>query len=238
VTYELSIVVPTRNEVENIRPLLDGITAALAGRSWEVLFVDDDSPDGTADLVDSIAAGNPHVRCLRRVGRRGLSSACLEGFQATSAPVIAVMDGDLQHDERLLPTMLATLEQGGVDLVVGSRYVPGGEVGDLAATRHGLSRVGTWAARRLLGLPLSDPLSGYFMLRRDLLSEALLGRLSGLGFKLLLDLFASADRPLAFRELPFAFRRRVAGTSKLGLGVAWDFVHLLGRKRLAHRRQQ
>jgi dolichol-phosphate mannosyltransferase len=238
VSYELSIVVPTRNEVENIRPLLDGITAALAGRSWEVLFVDDDSPDGTADLVDSIAAASPHVRCLRRVGRRGLSSACLEGFQATSAPYIAVMDGDLQHDERLLPAMLATLEAGGVDLVVGSRYVPGGGVGDLAATRHGLSRLGTWAARRLLGLPLSDPLSGFFMLRRDLLSEALLGRLSGLGFKLLLDLFASADRPLAFRELPFAFRRRAAGTSKLGLGVAWDFVHLLGRKRLDHRRQQ
>ena len=236
-SYELSIVVPTRNEVENIRPLLDGIAAVLAGRSWEVLFVDDDSPDGTADLVDSIGAANPHVRCLRRVGRRGLSSACLEGFRATSAPVIAVMDGDLQHDERLLPAMLATLEAGGVDLVVGSRYVPGGGVGDLAATRHGLSRLGTWAARRLLGLSLSDPLSGFFMLRRDLLSEALLGRLSGRGFKLLLDLFASADRPIAFRELPFAFRRRVAGTSKLGLGVAWDFVHLLGRKRLAHRRQ-
>ena len=237
-SFELSIVVPTRNEVENVRPLLAGIAAVLADRSWEILFVDDDSPDGTADLVDTIAAANAHVRCLKRVGRRGLSSACLEGFQATSAPFIAVMDGDLQHDERLLPAMLATLEAGGVDLVVGSRYVPGGGVGDLTATRHGLSRVGTWAARRLLGLPLSDPLSGFFMLRRDLLSEALLGRLSGRGFKLLLDLFASADRPIAFRELPFAFRRRVAGTSKLGLGVTWVFVHLLGRKRLAHRRQQ
>src|SRR5204862_452832 len=146
VSYELSIVVPTRNEVENVRPLLAGIAAVLADRSWEILFVDDDSPDGTADLVDTIAAANAHVRCLKRVGRRGLSSACLEGFQATSAPFIAVMDGDLQHDERLLPAMLATLEAGGGDLVIGSRYVPGGGAGGLAATRHGLSRVGTWVA--------------------------------------------------------------------------------------------
>ena len=139
-TYALSIVVPTRNEVDNVRPLLAGLTAALAGRSWEVLFVDDDSPDGTADLVASLGNANPHVRCLRRIGRRGLSSACLEGFRATTAPFIAVMDGDLQHDERLLPQMLAILEDGGVDLVIGSRYAPGGSVGDFAASRLGLSR--------------------------------------------------------------------------------------------------
>jgi dolichol-phosphate mannosyltransferase len=236
VSYALSIVVPTLNEVDNVRPLLDGLAAALTGRSWEVLFVDDNSPDGTADLVASIGATSPHIRCLRRIGRRGLSSACLEGFQATTAPFIAVMDGDLQHDERLLPAMLAVLEAGGVDLVVGSRYAAGGSVGDFAAPRLGLSRLGTWAARRLLGLPLGDPLSGYFMLRRDLLSEALLGRLSGQGFKLLLDLLASADRPIVFRELPFGFRRRVAGSSKLGLDVAWDFLRLVARKRLDHRR--
>jgi len=231
-TYALSIVVPTRNEVDNVRPLLAGLTAALAGRSWEVLFVDDDSPDGTADLVASLGIASPHVRCLRRIGRRGLSSACLDGFQATTAPFVAVMDGDLQHDERLLPQMLAILEGGGVDLVIGSRYAPGGSVGDFAAARLGLSRAGTWVARRLLGLPLGDPLSGYFMLRRELLTPVLLGRLSGKGFKLLLDLFASSDRPIAFRELPFGFRRRVAGDSKLGIAVAWDFLRLLVRKRL------
>jgi dolichol-phosphate mannosyltransferase len=230
--YALSIVVPTLNEVDNVRPLLAALATALAGRSWEVLFVDDNSPDGTADLVASIGASNPQVRCLRRVGRRGLSSACLEGFQATNAPFVAVMDGDLQHDERLLPAMLTMIEAGGIDLVVGSRYAPGGSVGDFAATRLGLSRLGTWAARRLLGLPLGDPLSGFFMLRRDLLTPALLDRLSGQGFKLLLDLFASSDRPIAFRELPFGFRQRVSGESKLGLGVAWDFLRLLVRKRL------
>jgi dolichol-phosphate mannosyltransferase len=236
VSYELSIVVPTRNEVANVRPLVEGLTAALAGRSWEVLFVDDDSPDGTAGRVESIGAASPHVRCLRRVGRRGLSSACLEGFRATSAPFVAVMDGDLQHDERLLPTMLTVLEKGAVDLVVGSRYAAGGSLGDVDAGRAGLSRIGTWAAHRLLGVPLDDPLSGFFMLRRDLLSDDLLARLSGRGFKLLLDLFASAERPVRFRELPFAFRRRVAGDSKLGLAVAWDFLRLLARNR-RHRRR-
>ena len=164
--YELSVIIPTFIEAGSVGPLIARLESALAGISWEALFVDDDSPDGTADLVMRIGREKTYIRCLKRVGRRGLSSACLEGFAATRSPFLAVMDADMQHDESLLPRMLATLKESGVELVNGSRYIPGGGIDGFSSWRAFVSQTGNRVARRLLGLGLTDPMSGFFMFRR------------------------------------------------------------------------
>ena len=229
---ELSIVTPTYNEVGNVEPLVERLTAALAGIDWEVLFVDDDSPDGTAAKVEAVGAGMSHVRCLKRLGRRGLASACIEGFGATSAPFIAVMDADLQHDEALLPRMLAILKAGEAELVVASRYASGGGVGEHSPLRRLISYAGNGAARLLLGVRLSDPMSGFFMLKRELLGRSSLGHVSGRGFKILLDIVASTRPPPKLRELPFTFRPRHAGESKFNPAIGLEFLRALLRQRL------
>jgi dolichol-phosphate mannosyltransferase len=229
---ELSIVAPTFNEVDNIEPLVERLVAALPGVGWEILFVDDDSPDGTADRVQQVGQRLTNVRCLKRVGRRGLASACIEGFAATSGPLIAVMDADLQHDEALLADMLKILRAGDVELVVASRYAPGAGLGEHSAFRRLISRGGNLAARTILGVPLSDPMSGFFMLRRDLLARSSLGRISGGGFKILLDLVASTRPPAKLSELPFTFRPRHAGVSKFNAAIGWEFLRAMLRQRL------
>jgi dolichol-phosphate mannosyltransferase len=223
---ELSIVVPTFNERENIAELIGCLAAALRNRSWEVVFVDDDSPDGTADLVREHAAADSRIRCLQRIGRRGLSSACIEGMLATTAPYLAVIDADLQHDERLLPQMLDTLKQGDTDIVVGSRYAPGGDISDWNARRARMSRVAIRLSRLLVPAELTDPMSGFFMMRRSVLDGSV-HKLSAIGFKILTDVFASFPRPLRFKELAYRFRARRAGESKLDSVTAWDYVMLL-----------
>jgi dolichol-phosphate mannosyltransferase len=207
---ELSIVIPTFNESGNVVAPIERLARALEGIVWEVVFVDDDSPDSTAALLRQEARRDPRVRCLQRIGRRGLSSACVEGMLASSAPCVAVMDADLQHDETLLPRMLESLRRGDLDIVVGSRYIEGGNVGDWPAHRLSFSRIATWLARRVLRAELSDPMSGFFMLRREAL-EGCVRNLSAIGFKILLDIFASSPRPLRFAELPFVFRMRRPG---------------------------
>jgi dolichol-phosphate mannosyltransferase len=229
----LSIVVPTFNERDNIAPLVDRLHDSLRGLDWEVVFVDDDSPDGTAEAVREIAAVDTRVRCLQRIGRRGLSSACIEGMLSSSAPYLAVMDGDLQHDERLLPAMLLALQGEPLDVVVGSRYVEGGGLGTFGAHRIAISRLATRVSHLVVPATLRDPMSGFFAIRRD----AFMGcvrQLSAMGFKILVDLFASSPRPLRFRELPFTFRERIAGQSKLDTQVAWDYGMLLLDKLVGH----
>lgn len=226
---ELAVVVPTFNEAGNLAELIRRLDAALAGVAWEMIVVDDDSPDGTAARLHALAVRDRRVRCLRRVGRRGLSSACVEGMLATGAPCLAVIDADLQHDERLLPRMLQVLRGEPVDLVVGTRYVEGGGVGDWQAGRQRISRLATQLSQRLLGLSLSDPMSGFFMIRRTAF-EAALPRLSSIGFKILVDLLASSPQALRVRELPYQFRNRHAGESKLDNRVAWDYLMLLADK--------
>jgi len=165
---ELSVIVPTFNERDNIAELIGRLVLCLGDRSWEVVFVDDDSPDGTADVVREYAAADSRVRCLQRIGRRGLSSACIEGMLATSGPYVAVIDADLQHDERLLPQMLDLLKQGGdTDIVVGSRYAPGGDISDWDARRARMSRLAMRLSRVLVPAELTDPMSGFFMMRRS-----------------------------------------------------------------------
>jgi dolichol-phosphate mannosyltransferase len=223
---ELSVIVPTFNEGRNLDALVALLDACLQAVHWEVIFVDDDSPDGTARAVRSLAETNSRIRLVHRIHRRGLSSACIEGMLASTAPYVAVMDGDLQHDERLLPQMLAALKEGDLDIVVGSRHVEGGGMGDWAAERELASRFATWLSGLVLKADLKDPMSGFFMLRRELIDEVV-HDLSAIGFKILLDIFVTAKRPLRFKELPYTFRNRHAGESKLDNVVVWQYIAML-----------
>ena len=229
---ELAVIIPTLNEAANIAPLLERLTAVLAGVEWEVVFVDDDSRDDTAGVIRRVAVEDQRVRLIERIGRTGLASACIEGMLATAAPYLAVMDADLQHDESLLPRMLEKLKTGGTDLVVASRNLPGGSAAGLGGERRRLlSRLGASVSRLVCHCEISDPMSGFFMLRRDLLQHVV-RRLSGAGFKILVDILASADRPLKIAELPYEFRNRLHGASKLDVNVGFEYLMLLVEKLL------
>lgn len=225
-TPDITIVVPTFNEAANVPLLVARLEHVLARRNWEVVFVDDDSPDGTADTVRGIARHNHRVRLIHRIGRRGLSSACVEGVLSSSAPVFAVMDGDLQHDDSKLTTMIERLIEDDLDIVVGSRYVDGGATEGLSRNRLRVSRFGTVLAQRLLKAELTDPMSGYFVMRRSAFERSV-RHLSLQGFKILLDIFASAERPLRYAEVPCEFHARQHGESKLDSMAAWEFGLLL-----------
>lgn len=227
---KLSVIVPTYNEADNVRELHARLDATLVGVAWEVIFVDDDSPDDTARCVVELAQQDPRVRSVLRIGRRGLSSACIEGVLASTAPLVAIIDGDLQHDEALLPAMVEALRDPQLDIVVGSRYAANGSIGSWSAARARISRLATRLARTVLKADLSDPMSGFFMMRREAFVRCVRAGVTGVGFKILLDLFASAPQPLRFVELPYTFRSRRSGQSKLDANVAWEFaVMLLGR---------
>jgi dolichol-phosphate mannosyltransferase len=222
----LSVVIPVFREAANVAPLVERLRLALSGIAWEAIFVDDDSPDGTARAVRAIAAEDPRIRCIRRVGRRGLASATIEGMLSSSAPYVAVMDGDLQHDEAILPAMLSSVERG-ADIAIGSRHVEGGAAaGGFSAARGALSDAGARMARALLPVRVADPMSGFFLLRRDLV-EAAAPKLTGRGFKILLDILLSAPRGVQVAEVPYAFRAREHGTSKLDATVMLEFAGLL-----------
>jgi dolichol-phosphate mannosyltransferase len=227
----LSIVIPTFNERSNICELLSHLEATLGATGWEVIFVDDDSPDETASLVRTIARTDPRVRCLQRIGRRGLSSACIDGMLASAGPIIAVMDADLQHDETILPKMLSEIELGDADVVIGTRYGAGGSTGDWSRGRLLLSRIATAASRGVLRQHVSDPMSGFFMLRRTVF-DASVRDLSGLGFKILLDILTTVNQPLRVAEVPYQFRERFAGESKLDGLVVWEYGVLLAHKKV------
>src|SRR5438874_2992420 len=236
---ELCVVVPTFNERDNVDILIQRLDQALQGIDWEVVFVDDNSPDGTAEHVRALGARDRRARCIRRVGRRGLSSACIEGMLSTSASLIAVIDGDLQHDESLLPRMRDTLKQGSgtqdsADVVIASRYIGSGSPEGLSSDRRKrLSLFGARLARRLVKADVADSVSGFFMLRRELLDEVA-PRLSGIGTKILIDILASAPRPLRVVELPYRFRARDRGQSKLDTFTALEYLLLLAEK-VSHR---
>jgi dolichol-phosphate mannosyltransferase len=231
---QLTIVVPTRNERDNIRPVYDALCRGLHSINWEAIFVDDDSKDGTAEAIRRLANSDCRVRCIQRIGRRGLASACIEGILASSAPYIAVMDADLQHDEQLLPRMLETLiTDPNVDAVVGSRYVGQGSIAALSRGRALLSGLATRIAQLLLKVPLTDPMSGFFMVRREVF-ERLVRRLSSIGFKILLDFLASSPRPLQVKEIPYHFRERHAGESKFDALIGWEYLMLLADKAIGH----
>jgi dolichol-phosphate mannosyltransferase len=225
----LAIVVPTYNEAQNIPLLLAKVEAALPDGAWEIIFVDDNSPDGTADVVRALAQTNPRVRGIKRIGRRGLASACIEGALATSAPFVAVMDADLQHDERLLAPMLQALEGSDLDVAIGSRNVEGGGMGAFDKRRVWISDMAARFGRSVIKADLTDPMSGFFMVRRSFF-ETVAPHLSNDGFKILFDIFASAPTPPRFVELPYQFGARLNGDSKLDSRVALDYVQLVVSK--------
>jgi dolichol-phosphate mannosyltransferase len=226
---ELSIIVPTFNERTNVPILVERLSRLLVARDWEIVFVDDNSPDGTAAAVRAIGENDSRVRCIRRIGRRGLAGACLEGMLASQARYVAVMDADLQHDEAVLVPMLDNLSSGRADLVVASRYLDGGSSAGLSRQRSRVSRWSNLLVRHLLGIDLTDPMSGHFMIRRDAF-EALAPAISSQGFKILLDIMATAHGRLRTVELPSAFRERQHGESKLDSKIALDFAALVTAK--------
>ena len=226
---ELAVIVPTFNERDNVSELVSRLDQCLRSTAWEVIFVDDDSTDGTASYVREIGRQDPRVRCLQRIGRRGLSSACVEGMLASSCSYFAVIDGDCQHDETVLPRMLELLKSGEADVVVGTRYAAGGGIGSWDASRAKMSRVATSLSRAVIKHDLSDPMSGFFALRREVLEQAV-RNLSSVGFKILLDIIASSPEPPRVKELPYEFRNRHAGESKLDGQAVWGYLMLLADK--------
>ncbi len=229
--YDLAIVLPTFNESGNVGPLVDRLEKTLGGIHYEVIFVDDDSPDGTADVVRRVAQHHDNLRVLHRIGRRGLASACIEGIMAASAPFVAVMDADMQHDESVLPEMLRRMQEENLDLVVGSRNIAGGSMGEFANWRVKLSQLGKRLSMMGTEHALSDPMSGFFMVR-VVTFEQFAHRLSGIGFKILLDIVLSAGPGLRIGEVAYRFRQREHGESKLDLMVGLEYFELLVDKHL------
>lgn len=225
----LAIIIPTYNEAANLPELKTAIATALQNVHWEVIIVDDDSPDGTVGTARALARNDPRIRVIRRIGRRGLSSACLEGMLSSGADYFAVMDGDLQHDPALLQSMLTRICRERQDLVVASRYIDGGSVGNWSARRTVASRFATWLARRIAKVPLTDPMSGFFMIDRTVIDDNV-HRFSGTGFKILLDIVMSCPTKLHICEEPLVFRNRRFGESKLSLNVAWEYFMLITEK--------
>lgn len=228
VSLQLALVLPTLDERENLAPLIERIDAALSpvlGKDgWEVIIVDDNSADGTANEARRLALSDPRLRVIQRIGRRGLASAAIEGICATAAPFAAVMDADHQHDPALLPAMLKAVQSGECDVAVASRFVEGGSAEGLSSERREAgSNLANRLARKLTGVELSDPMSGFFLLETTSV-RALAPRLSGIGFKVLLDLLASAKPALRVREFPLELAPRLAGESKLDRAVAFEFL--------------
>jgi dolichol-phosphate mannosyltransferase len=224
---ELTVIVPTFNERANVTRLVERLHEVMNGVAWQAIFVDDDSPDGTAEAVKHIAAFDPRIQCLRRVRRRGLAGAVAEGALASAAPFVAVIDGDMQHDETLLPRMLETLKAGKADLVIASRYLDHAAVEEgLSPIRSAGSRFANWLGRLVLRQDVSDPVSGFFMARREVV-DRVAPKLATEGFKILFDIIASQPEPLRIVEMPYSFREREAGGSKLDKRVVIDYLGLL-----------
>lgn len=225
----LSIVVPTYNERENLPVLLERVEEALRGYSFEVIVVDDDSPDGTWRLAERLARERyPWLRVIRRVGVRGLASAVIDGFRAARGRYVAVMDADLQHPPEELARMLRTALETGAELVVASRYTRGGGVEGWSRVRLLISRGATLLARLLLpeSRATSDPMSGFFIVERRVL-EGCLDKLRPRGYKILLEILVKC-RPSRVVDHPYVFRRRLRGRSKLGFRTIIDYVlHVL-----------
>jgi dolichol-phosphate mannosyltransferase len=223
---ELAVVIPTFNERQNVQPMVHALSSALRGIDFELIFVDDDSPDGTARQVRELSRTDPRVRLVHRIHRRGLSSAVVEGMMATNAPYLAVMDGDMQHDETVLPEMLRRLKTGNADIVVGTRHREGGSMGEISRARVALSHLGRRLSALVCHADVSDPMSGFFALRREYLEEVV-RNLSCVGFKILVDLLSSSKRPVRIEEIGYTFRNRLYGQSKLDLLVGFEYLELL-----------
>lgn len=227
---EVSIIIPCYNEKDNVFPLFKALDKALVGWKWEAIFIDDHSPDGTIEQVRHLARQDIRARGILRIGKRGLSSAVIDGVLSSSAEYIAVIDGDMQHDETRLPEMLTAVMQEHYDFAVGSRHVSGGSNQGLANYwRRFLSDYGIKLSQKFLPVPLQDPMSGFFVVKRTLFLK-LLPQLTGTGFKILLDLILSCPSTIRIIEIPFQFRKRLSGQSKLDFRVMVQFMIMFLQK--------
>lgn len=221
----LSLVFPTYNEAESLPVILPVVAKALAGIPHEIIVVDDDSPDRTWEVVQKLTTEYPELRVIRRIGRRGLSSAVIEGWLSAKGDVLAVADADGQHDLSLLPKLYeAVLQNRG--MAIGSRYIEGGSVGQWDERRHTLSRIATSMAIRLCRVAVKDPMSGFFAVDRDLF-QTTFPSLNPKGFKILLDVLVHVPRETPVQEIPFTFGKRVKGESKLSRRVQIEFIEYL-----------
>ena len=221
----LSLILPTYNEAENLPELLPKIEDTLKDIPHEVIIVDDDSPDGTWRTAQELGQKRDDVHVIRRVGRRGLSSAVIEGFLSAKGDVFAVMDADGQHDMSLLPKLYEAVQKDG-GIALGSRYTEGGSVGQWDERRHLLSRIATKLAIRLCKVKVSDPMSGFFAIRRQLF-QGIVNHLNPKGFKILLDLLVHVPSSTKVTEVPFTFSERLHGESKLSRRVQLEFLEYL-----------
>jgi len=228
-TPDVAIVVPTYNESGNVLELAMRLEKVLSGLRWEVLFVDDDSPDGTAGVIAELASSDSRIRLIHRIGRRGLSSACIEGILATTAPYVCIMDADLQHDESILPQMLTLLRLDSLDVVVGTRNAQGGSMGEFGKHRVMLSRLGQRIGHKICRSEISDPMSGFFIFKRSYFLEVA-RHLHGRGFKILVDMLSSAQRPVRLGEVGYTFRTRCRGESKLDVNTGIEYLFLILNK--------
>lgn len=219
---QLSVITPTYCEAENVVPLLEALDAALTGIVYEVLVVDDDSPDGTWRVAEEYAERDPRVRVIRRFNTPGLSQAVMAGMAAAHGEVLAVIDADLQHDERILPQMMRTIVDGDADVVVGTRSGDDGSYGDFSPARRVISWFAALLARLFLRVPVSDPMSGYFALSRSTFNTY--GpRVNPQGFKILLE-FIGRRSPLRVTEIGYHFRSRQRGETKLSPSVIRSYL--------------
>jgi len=222
----ISVVCPTLNESENVPRLIAELKEVLQGMDYEIIIVDDDSPDRTWAVAEDLAKQNSRIRAVRRKGPRSLGWSVIEGFTIARGEVVACMDADLQHDPAILPSMLEALSDGS-DLVVGSRYVRGGSVGEWRWARRSESWLATKLAQWVVGIRICDPMSGYFLIRRtDFLRVR--ERLNGQGFKILLEIAANMECPQV-HEIPYRFRNRIAGETKLSRRVMFAYISQLCR---------
>lgn len=226
---DLAVVLPTFNERANIDEIIARLYAVLAPFQFEIVFVDDDSADGTATVIEAYARSDRRIRLIHRVGRRGLASACMEGILSTSAPFVAVMDADLQHDESILPGMVERIRCDQLDVVVATRNADSGSMGDFASSRILLSHAGRRIASLISRAELSDPMSGFFIVRRTFFLSAV-RQMYGGGFKILLDLLASSPQPAHVAEVGYTFRARQHGESKLDFNTSLEYLFLLLNK--------
>lgn len=229
----LSVIIPTFNERDNVPLMIKALKAALVSIPFEIVFVDDDSKDGTRDKISEFARQDPSIRSIHRIGRRGLSSAVVEGMLSTNTPYMCVIDADLQHDERIIPDMLQRVTSGSADIAIGSRYVEGGSLGTWSKSRARISAIATNLAKLITRADIKDPMSGFFLIGRAAFDSAV-RNLSGTGYKILVDICASAEKPLRVSEVPYEFRTRSLGESKLDALVTWEYLMLLADKMVGH----
>ena len=236
---KLALVIPTLREADNIGGLLNQVRSVLdpLGMAYEILVVDDDSRDGTEEIVSAVAKKDARVRLLVRKGERGLSGAVLHGWRQTDAAILGVMDADLQHPPELLPALIEAIFAGN-DLVIGSRYTAGGQLGAWNPVRKLLSTAAVWATWPIqrAGVRAYDPITGFFQVRRECIDGI---AFQPSGFKLLLEILVRG-RLRSVAEVPLAFGSRAQGASKANFKVGWDYAKLLARlywERFGLRRQ-